>query len=144
MDVIPMTLDRVVDRSGQIVHGTVTSVVSGRDESGLPATWVSVAVMECLKGQAAGTVTFKQIGVAAPLADGTLLRIPGLPRYREGGEYVLFLHDASARGFTSPVGFEQGVYDVERSREGTFARSKTKERLALSAFLAAVRSRTAR
>ncbi|MGH7894385.1 MAG: hypothetical protein ACREQL_06935, partial [Candidatus Binatia bacterium] len=46
MDVVPLTLDRVVERAGSVVHGIVTQVSSGRDETGLPATWVSLEVLE--------------------------------------------------------------------------------------------------
>ena len=110
-----MDLAQVAREAASIVQGTVRAVESGRDEAGLPATWVTVAVARTVKGAAGTELRFKQYGVAAPLADGTVTRIPGLARYAVGDEVVLFLHGESARGFTSPVGLAQGVYRVHRA-----------------------------
>lgn len=115
MMVTPMTVDEVTAESRQVVHGIVTDVASGRDESGVPSTWTTLAVVEVLKGAPERTLTIKQYGVAAPLEDGTLTRIVGLPTYQVGEEVVLFLRGASRRGFTSPVGLGQGTYRVRRS-----------------------------
>ena len=112
-----MSLARVVDEAACIVHARVVEVRSGRDEAGLPATWVTLAVTETLKGPEASTLTVKQYGVTDALPDGTLARIPGLPRYTTGEEAVLFLRGESRRGFTSPVGLGQGVFRV-RHRAG--------------------------
>jgi hypothetical protein len=117
MDAVPLAFDDVVARADCIVHGTVADVTAGRDADGIPATWIALDVTECLKGAAGSRLVFKQAGVPAPLADGTMLRIPGLPRYRTGDEVVLFLHRPSGRGFTSPVGLGQGLFRVER-RDG--------------------------
>jgi hypothetical protein len=114
LDAIPLAFDEVVARADCAVHGTVAEVVAGRDADGIPATWVTLDVAECLKGEVGPRLVFKQAGVAVPLDDGALLRIPGLPRYRVGDEVVLFLHRPSGRGFTSPVGMGQGLYRVER------------------------------
>jgi len=98
----------------RIVHATVVDVHSDRDEWGAPATWVTLDVARTLKGAVPRHLTIKQFGTAAPLGDGSLTRIPGLPRYAVGEELVLFLRGDSARGFTSPVGLGQGVYRVVR------------------------------
>ena len=73
---------------------------------------MSTSPARTLKGSVARQLTIKQFGTAAPLGDGSLARIPGLPRYTVGEEVVLFLRGDSARGFTSPVGLGQGVYRV--------------------------------
>jgi hypothetical protein len=101
--------------AARIVHARVLDVRSGRDGAGLPATWITLDVARTLKGAGASRLTIKQYGVAAPLADGTVTRIPGLARWAAGDEVVLFLHGESARGFTSPVGLAQGVYRVQRA-----------------------------
>src|SRR5215510_10681166 len=93
----------------RIVHATVVDVHSDRDEWGAPATWVTLEVARTLKGAVPHHLTIKQFGTAEPLGDGSLTRIPGLPRYVVGEEVVLFLRADSARGFTSPVGLGQGV-----------------------------------
>lgn len=116
MMVKPMSLDQITAEAARIVHGTVTEIRSDRDESGLPATWVTIEVARTLKGRAAPRFTFKQVGLSEPLPDGTMTRIPGMPRYTVGEEVVLFLRGDSARGFTSPVGLGQGAYRVSRGR----------------------------
>jgi hypothetical protein len=145
-DAIPLTFDDVVGRAECAVHGTVAEVAAGRDSDGIPATWVTLDVAECLKGEVGSRLVFKQVGVAAPLADGTLLRIPGLPRYRAGDEVVLFLHQPSGRGFTSPVGMGQGLFRVERRGGERIVRPSTRAAAgeALPAFLDRVRSRVKR
>jgi hypothetical protein len=112
--VVPMSLDRVASEAARIVHGTVSDVRTARDEHGLPATWVTLDVARTLKGPGSAHVVFKQIGVIDPLPDGTIARVPGLPRYAVGDEVVVFLRGESGRGFTSPVGLGQGLYRVER------------------------------
>jgi hypothetical protein len=111
-----MPLAEVARAATRIVHAKVVGVRAGRDESGLPATWVTVKVARTLKGLRARRLTLKQYGVATPLADGTITGPAGLPRYRTGEEIVLFLRAESRLGFTSPVGFAQGKYRVRRER----------------------------
>src|ERR1700752_1234667 len=79
-----MPLDEVTSKAGRIVHGTVTNVRSDRDESGMPATWVTLEVKSTLKGRAVKEFPLKQAGVPEPLPDGTITRIPGMPRYTVG------------------------------------------------------------
>ena len=112
--VVRLPLARVAGGAARIVHATVVDVHAGRDDDGLPATWVTLDVVQTLKGRADGRVVFKQYGVTAPLPDGVIARVPGLPHYAVGEEIVVFLRGESRRGFTSPVGFGQGVYRVDR------------------------------
>ena len=121
-DAIALRFDDIVDRAARIVHGTVRSVDPGRDGEGIPATWITLDVDETLKGPAESTITFKQVGVPEPLPDGTLLRMPGLPRYAVGDEIVVFLHGTSRKGFTSPVGLGQGLFRAEPGPKGRAVR----------------------
>ncbi len=107
-----LPLEEVTHRAERIVHARVVTVQSGRDASGLAATWVTLEVKHTLKGPAAEQLVVKQFGAATPLPDGTVGRIAGLPAYATGEEVVLFLRAPSARGFSSPVGLGQGVYRV--------------------------------
>jgi len=143
MDALPLGFDELVDRAARIIHGTVRDVTSGRDAEGIPASWITLDVAECLKGEAGRSLTIKQLGVHEPLADGTLLRLPGIPRYRAGDEIVVFLHEPSGRGFTSPVGLGQGVYRTEPAASGRAVRSALATGAAedLPAFLERVRRR---
>lgn len=110
-----LTLDQTVQRAERIVYATVTALHSGRDEVGLPATWVTLQIAQTLKGAQRKSLTIKQYGVNEPLPDGSVARIAGLPRYAVGEEVVLFLHADSRRGFTSPVGLGQGCYRINRT-----------------------------
>jgi len=112
--VVRLPLAGVAGAAARVVHATVVDVRAGRDDAGLPATWITLDVAQTLKGRADRQVVFKQYGVVDPLPDGTVARVPGLPRYTVGEEIVVFLHAESRRGFTSPVGLGQGVYRVER------------------------------
>lgn len=113
--VLRMPLARVAGESAKIVHAEVVDVRSGRDAHGMPATWVTLSVARSLKGKGGKRIVFKQFGVAAPLADGTVTHVAGLPTWQPGDEAVVFLRAESRRGFTSPVGFGQGVYHVRRA-----------------------------
>lgn len=139
-----LTLDRITREAARVVHATVTDVHSGRDESGLPATWVTLSVARTLKGPAGDHLTIKQYGVSEPLADGTITHIAGLPRYKVGDELVLFLHGDSRSGFTSPVGFGQGCYRVSRAAARAAVRNDLGSRARdLDEFLSSVRALTA-
>jgi len=113
--VTPMPLARVAREAARIVEATVVDVQAGRDESGLPATWITLDVTRSVKGRDAGRITIKQYGVGTPLDDGIVTTIAGLPSYHPGDEVVLFLRAESRRGFTSPVGLAQGTYRVRRA-----------------------------
>jgi hypothetical protein len=113
-----MSLNEVTHEAARIVYATVSTVRAGRDASGLPATWITLTVARTLKGPATSSLTIKQYGVAAPLPDGTITRMAGVPHYRAGDEVILFLRGESGRGFTSPVGFLQGAYRVDRGPSG--------------------------
>ena len=138
--VLRLPLARMAREAGRIVHGTVVEVRAGRDEAGLPATWVTLAVARTVKGPAVRHLTLKQFGAAEPLPDGTVGRIAGLPRYAVGEEVVLFLRPESGRGFTSPVGLGQGTYRVSRGAAGARVRRDTPGATTrdLGAFLADV------
>lgn len=117
-----LSLSQVTDLAACVVHGTVTHVDIGRDDAGLPATWVRIEIAECLKGVPRTEIAIKQFGVAEALPDGTVTGVGLLPTYRVGEELVLFLTGESERGFCSPVGLVQGVYRVERGAFGPRAR----------------------
>ncbi len=117
-----MPLAKVTAEAGRIVYGTVTDVRSERDERGIPATWVTLDVARTVKGTHHGSLTVKQLGAGQAIAQGGIGRMPGLPTYRVGDEVVLFLRPESAHGFTSPVGFADGVYRVRREGARRVAR----------------------
>jgi len=115
----PLPLVTIAYEAGRIVHGTVSDVRSGIDESGTPVTWVTFDVARTLKGPHAARVTIKQFG----RSDIALGRIPGMPTYAPGEEVVVFLRPESRRGFTSPVGLDGGVYRVREEAGRRSARN---------------------
>ena len=133
-----LPLASIVKESGHILVGSVIDVRSGHDPQGAPATWITLEVSRTLHGPATQRFTFKQFGVAEPLADGTLGRVPGMPEYQVGEEVVLFLRRESGRGFTSPVGLAQGVYRVDREHGAPLVRGSGGPE-ALDGFLDRVR-----
>lgn len=134
-----MSLEEVTAEAERVVHAKVVSVLSGQDASGLPATWVTLEVNHNLKGSSPQFLTIKQFGTTKPLSNGSLARVPGLPRYAVGEELVLFLRGESARGFTSPVGIGQGVYRVEQSDAGASVRNDLgRQRQSLDSLLSTV------
>lgn len=83
----------------------------------MPATWITFDVARTLKGSGDRRVSIKQFGNCDANSASAVGRVPDVPRYSSGEEVVVFLRRASGRGFTSPVGFEDGVYRVG-SEEG--------------------------
>ena len=69
MTVLPLDLPAMTDAAARIFVGRVERVATGRDASGLPATWTTFAVVEGLKGTPGGHVIVKQLG-AQPIGCG--------------------------------------------------------------------------
>lgn len=114
MTVLPLDLSAMTGAADRIFVGRVEDVATGRDASGLPATWTTFAVATTLKGTVGDHVTVKQLGTSLGADAATVLPHPALPRYRVGESVVLFVHPESPLGFTSPVGLGQGCFRVRQ------------------------------
>jgi hypothetical protein len=105
-----VNLNELTAGAGCVVHGRIAEVRSGvhPDYNHIAVTFVTLEVVEALKGEAAGRITFMQF------AGATQGRAHNyhLPKYTAGEEVVLFLYPASRYGFTSPVGEGQGKFLV--------------------------------
>ncbi len=114
--VMSMTLAELVDKAGQIIQGQVVDVSSGRDEHNLICTWTTVRIDDVLKGNiATETITFKQIG-GKDEETGTINTM--LPtKFTIGQEVVLFLYGKSKWGFSAPVGYQQGVFNLYKDMQ---------------------------
>ena len=64
----PINVADMIRQSDQIVSGTVTDVTQAIDSHGLPYTQVLLKVAESIRGNASGTMTFRQIGLQSPMA----------------------------------------------------------------------------
>lgn len=70
------------------------------------------SVGEHLKGTGPAVIEFRQVGTRDN-SRFDLGRIAGLPTYRPGDEYVLFLLPESSAGLTSPAGAGEGAFPVQ-------------------------------
>ena len=105
-DTLPLNLEEITSASDRIFTGICTSIEEIEDdpESKLPVFKYTFKIIEAIKGlQGKEEVTFKQWKPTARNAG-----------YDVGEKYVLFLYPNSERGLTSPVGFLQGQFNVEK------------------------------
>jgi hypothetical protein len=110
--VLPLFLDEIVDRAAVAFEGTCVANRSERDPAtNLVVTYTTFEVRDALKGAVGTTYTIKQVGGDLPGED-LHYRVDGIPKFAVGEDYVVFLHGASVRGFSSPVGLEQGRFTV--------------------------------
>ena len=135
--VLPLSLQTMVDESERIFFGKVLAVESDLDEHHIPASLIRFQVLEGIKGTVSGEpILIKQFagtGIAGtprhPLRDGSLLLTPKPLRqnphsFAVGEEVVVFLYPESRLGFTSPVGYGQGCFEVSET-SGTKTVSNT-------------------
>ena len=100
-----VNLEGLCRSAGTIVWGVCTGVET-QDE----ALVYTFAARRMLKGAADGTVTLRMHKAASMYARA--------PRFAEGQEVLLFLHPESDRGYSSPVGFGQGVFMIAPNGSG--------------------------
>ncbi|MGH9338587.1 MAG: hypothetical protein ACRD1R_03120 [Acidobacteriota bacterium] len=108
----PVNLFEMVEAAENVFLGQCVAVESDLDEvTGLPILQYTFEVLRGLKGVSKGeTVTFRQIDSRHGLG-------LSLPQFRLGEKSLLFLHAASRLGLTSPVGLEQGAFQVVNTTE---------------------------
>ena len=108
---LPADFATSVTEAGVIVHGRVVevrSVLTGPRR--LIESFVTLAVLDSLKGGAGSSVTFRvpngQVGRYRRI-------VVGAPEFSEGDEVVVFLH-GRAPAMPTLFGLSQGVYRVRR------------------------------
>jgi hypothetical protein len=108
-----MNLARMVDESENIALARVARVTAEPHPQfqNLNTVVVALQVIEPLKGAPGRELVFRQY-----VADSFETKSP--LGYRVGEEIVLLLRKPSEEGLTSPVGFEQGRFRVERDAAG--------------------------
>ncbi len=108
---LPADFQTIVTESGVIVHGRVVDVRSAvtAPPHGIES-FVTVAVVDALKGNPGPSVTFRvptgQVGRYRRV-------VVGAPEFAEGDEVVVFLR-GRAPAVPALVGLSQGVYRVAR------------------------------
>jgi hypothetical protein len=110
---VPLDLARMVDESENVVLARVTDVKAEKHPQlqNLDTVVVTLDIIEPLKGGPGRQYSFRQYVFDIRDRDSKL-------GYRVGDEVVLLLRRPSAQNLTSPVGFEQGRFRVERDAQG--------------------------
>ncbi|HZS06910.1 MAG TPA: hypothetical protein VFD58_18890 [Blastocatellia bacterium] len=108
-----VTLTEMTTGAGRVVYGRIAEVRNGThpDYSHIAVTFVTLDVIEMLKGSAAKRLTFMQFASAQGQSQAVAHNYH-MPKYAVGEEVVLFLYPESRYGFTSPVGEGQGKFQV--------------------------------
>ena len=112
----------LLQESNEIVVARVEKVTDGIDERRIPYTEITLNISETIRGELAGTYTFRQFGLLAPrvTADGRhklMSAPPGFPKYAPGEEVVLMLRPKAAwTGFRMPAGVTQGKFQLGPGR----------------------------
>lgn len=121
-------LEEMAAASETIFHGHCTSIKETYEKLGggnVPITTYTFTVSEVLRGKEVTEITFKALGHEAPPPTGkagevymngkvwTLASmLHDMPRYKVGGEYVIFLSAPDAWGLQVPSGRSQGSFEV--------------------------------
>lgn len=109
----PADLEKLVQMSDTIVRGHVISahLEPHPQYPNLKTVLVTISVSKVLKGQADSTFTFRQfIWDPRDAAENI--------GYRKASHLLLFLNPVSEAGLTSPVGLEQGRFQITPDQKG--------------------------
>ncbi|MDA2935521.1 hypothetical protein MYX82_14470 [Acidobacteria bacterium AH-259-D05] len=111
-----LNLPEMVRLADRVFVGVCLSVEEKSAESfSLPIVEYVFEVRQGIKGVQSGEkIVFRQVQSGQNGVAG----IPGIPSYQKGQEVLLFLHADSRLGLTSPVGLSQGVFQLEKTRDG--------------------------
>lgn len=103
-------IEDLVEKGDRIFLGRVLSVDDEVPTPArkFPAVVITFRVEEVYKGAVGEQVVVRQLGTKTPRSKLNLL-VP-VPRFAVGEEAVVFLPKESSIGFSSPVGFGQGVF----------------------------------
>ena len=122
-DTLPLNLEEITSASDRIFAGICTGAEEIEEdlESKLPVFKYTFKITEAIKGlNGKEEITFKQW---KPTTNGA--------SYEIGEKYVLFLYPNSERGLTSPVGFLQGQFEIQKKgfiRRSEVVRNKSNNR----------------
>jgi len=110
--IFPITLTQLSKTANIIFYGKVIKNEVRLDSySGRVATFTAFEIIEPIKGNIKTSHQIKQVGGQLP-GSNVVHKIPGVPTFNLGKEYVIFLPRTSKSGFSSPVGLEQGRFSV--------------------------------
>jgi len=110
-----LSLTEMATKAGSIFSGQVSSAVAATVH-GLPVTRVTFEVDDDIKGTPGESITLTLLG--GDRQHGLPYRVPGLPQFRAGEEWLLLAYPPSEAGLTSPVGLFQGAFRVRTGAAG--------------------------
>ncbi len=115
-EVTPRNVEELTGLAKRLFYGRCISVSEIFLPDAISYTEYTFEVISTLKGNMGKTVTFRQYGLLHPvkLPDNTIFlgNVTGMPVYKEGQEYLLFLLADSRLGLTSPAGLFQGSFKI--------------------------------
>lgn len=108
--VVKLELPELVKTSDSIVQGRVDDVYTRWDENQrMVYTYVSVSVLDPMKGERRRSVLVKQLGGTL----GAMTQfVAGSPTFSRNEEVILFLKQQTNAATFSIVGLNQGKYDI--------------------------------
>lgn len=123
---LKMELTDLTDRAGTIFRGTVLSAEQSLIEAGggqIPAITYRFKVDELYKGEATivkgddAIIQIRMVGNVKPAKADENGRVKlsvwnEVPKFSEGGDYLVFASQASAIGLSAPIGLGQGAFKV--------------------------------
>lgn len=116
--VLPLDLNKIHSEASYVFHGQcIANDVVEDTQTGMIVTITTFSVIETLKGNVGQTYTIKQVGGNLPNSSD-LMMIPGVPKFEIGKNYVVFLPQSSRLGFSSPIGLDQGKFDILFDKQG--------------------------
>jgi hypothetical protein len=115
--IIPMSVEELTRAASHVVEAhALRSWTSWNAQHTLIYTYTTFQVSRTLKGQAADTLTVKQVGGTA---DGYTQKVSGVRQFQEGEDALLFLRSSVAGdGTLVVVGLMQGNFRMARSDSG--------------------------
>ena len=120
--VLPMNLADLVQRAPRVFEGRCSHiehvvVKSSDGQADIPSVRYTFEVLDTLKGTETKTIVISQLG---RFQDGrNFFANPdhiGVPTFRVGGNYVLFMGPNGPTGLCAPIGLRQGVFDVDENQ----------------------------
>lgn len=116
ISVLPLNLNQLYAHASYVIYAKCVDNKKEFDSStGWNVSYTTFVVLESYKGNLQGTHTIKQISGTSKNA---VLEIPGIPSFKTGAEYILFLYKPSSSGFSSPVALEQGRFTILPGKAG--------------------------
>lgn len=114
--VVKLSLKDLAKKSDAIVLARVDDQFSRYEQNKEIYTYFTLRVLEPVKGaKNEQTITIRQLGGTV---DNIASVVPGMPRFKNGEEVVVFLTQKDAAGYPWILGLEQGKYTVIQDEKG--------------------------